>query len=78
MRALYLYFNDTTAPDHEPSRTTAGAGDLGDRPLTPIRPGAFARWMASRGRAAAEGTASAAYGPLSAWRPGEDRLTSRS
>jgi hypothetical protein len=54
MRALYLYFADTANPGRSGSSATADARPVDDGPLTPIQPGAFSRWMASRERAAVE------------------------
>ena len=56
MRALYLYFADTAAPGRGPTTAPEDARPMYEVPLTPIRPGAFSRWMASRERnAAADG-----------------------
>jgi hypothetical protein len=54
MRALYLFFADTADPDLGRSSTTEATRLVDDEPLTPIEPGAFSRWMASRERLAAE------------------------
>ena len=50
MRALYLYFVETADTDRRSSSATDGLPQVDDGPLTPIQPGAFSRWMASRGR----------------------------
>jgi hypothetical protein len=54
MRALYLYFAETADTDRRSSSVTGGRPLVDDGPLTPIQPGAFSRWMASRERAVAE------------------------
>lgn len=57
MRALYLYFAETPNPGRRPSSATGAGRAADDEPLTPIRPGAFSRWMANRERAAGEAAA---------------------
>jgi len=54
MRALYLYFADTATPGRGPTTAADDARPMYEVPLTPIKPGAFSRWMASRERAAAD------------------------
>ena len=54
MRALYLYFVETADTDRRSSSATDGTPLVEDEPLTPIQPGAFSRWMASRERDASE------------------------
>jgi hypothetical protein len=56
MRALHLYFAETADPDSRSSSATDGMPLVDDGPLTPIQPGAFSRWMASRERTVAEFT----------------------
>lgn len=53
MRALYLYFADTATPGDGPTTAPDDARPMYEVPLTPIKPGAYSRWMASRERAAA-------------------------
>ncbi len=81
MRALYLYFADTAAPGRGPTTASDDARPMYEVPLTPIKPGAFSRWMASRERAAADADEAAAtdrgnvnHAPR---RPIQERGTSR-
>ena len=57
MRALYLYFADTAAPDRGPSSTGDAVKPVYDEPLIPIQPGAFSRWKANRDRVVAANAA---------------------
>lgn len=81
MRALYLYFADTADPGRGPTTAPDDARPMYEVPLTPIKPAAFSRWMASRERAAAEADEAAATDrgnmhPVSR-RPAQERATSR-
>ena len=78
MRALYLYFADTATPGRGPTTAPEDARPMYEVPLTPIKPGAFSRWMASRERAVAE-EAEAARGNLNTTphRPVQERKPAR-
>ncbi len=81
MRALYLYFADTATPGRGPTTASDDARPMYEVPLTPIKPGAFSRWMASRERAATEADEAAATDRGSVnpvrQRPVQERGTSR-
>jgi hypothetical protein len=81
MRALYLYFADTATPGSGPTTASDEARPMFEVPLTPIKPGAFSRWMAGRERAAAEADEAAptdrgSMNPMPQ-RPAHERGTSR-
>lgn len=81
MRALYLYFADTATPGRGPTTASEDARPMFEVPMTPIKPGAFSRWMASRGRTAAASDEAAVTDrgtmtPLPQ-RPSQERGTSR-
>lgn len=56
MRALYLFINGLASSSSE-RRSAGGVAwvEEGDAGLTPIRPGAFARWMTARDASAGPG-----------------------
>ena len=78
MRALYLYFLETADTDRRRSSMNDAMPLVDDGPLTPIQPGAFSRWMASREREAREGKAFRGVADVRApWRSGPERQAAR-
>ena len=72
MRALYLYFADTSAPGRGPSSTGDAVRPVYDEPLIPIQPGAFSRWMANRDQVVAANAAALRGTQRSVARPGPE------
>lgn len=63
MRALYLFLGEILGSDPGKDRSAARRRLADDEPLRPIRPGAFARWMAAGDRAVPRPVVIAAAAP---------------